>query len=381
MGYSRGVFRRAFQVLAATALGGAVAAALATGACGTFGADADVPDAGAGDAGADGTGADGASADAAGEGSTTDGGCAGRASYCKTPPCVPEVFASTKSVNGLAVYGGWVYWTSDTTVSRKPTAGGPTDTFANNLSGTGPIVADQDGVFWLARGAGKIWKCPLTGSCPAPMLVATGPAVIANEAIGMAIDSEKVYWAAYGATGGGVFGAAKTGNGGAVSFSTEVGEKFIAVDGTSLYWQTNCAGAFSRKKDMSDLAGPLPVTCTSGQGGLALSKSAVFIGGDEVIRYPILSGGVATLALTATDGDRVSGLAVDCANDVYWTQQIDGAPSLVRMPESAFVPGGPVDASTRETLAMTPRTVSIVADSSGIYWGAGSEIRRLLRQP
>ena len=381
MGYSREVFRRAFHVLAAAALGGVVAAAIATGACGTFGSDDVVPDAGTDGAVTEGAVADGAVTDAAGEASTTDAGCPSRASYCKTPPCVPEDFESTSGVGGLAVYGGWVYWTNETTVSRKPTAGGATETVAGNQSGAGPIVADQDGVFWLARTAGTIFKCPLTGPCSTPMLVANGPAVTANEAIGMAIDSEKVYWAAYGAPGGGVFGAAKTGNGGALSFSTEVGEKYIAVDDTRLYWQTNCAGAFSRKKDMSDLAGPLPITCTSGQGGLALSKSAVFIGGNEVLRYPILSGGVAKLTLTATDGDRVSGLAVDCANDVYWTQQVDGSASLVRMPESAFVPGGPVDASTRETLAMTPRTVSIVADSAGIYWAGGSAIRRLLRQP
>ena len=376
MGYSRGVFRRGFHVLAATALGGVVAAAVATVACGTFGAEDGVPDAGANDAGAEGSGADGSS-----EGSTTDAGCAGRASYCKTPPCMPDPFASTSGLNGLAVYGGWVYWTSDTAVSRRPTAGGTIDTVASGLSGLGPIVADQDGVFWLARTEGKIFTCPLTGTCPAPRLVAVGPAVADNEAIGMAIDSEKVYWAAYGTPGGGVFGAAKTGNGGAVRFSPEVGEKYIAVDGTNLYWQTNCAGASSRKKDLTDAVGPLPSTCTSGQGGLALSKSAVFIGGNDVIRYPILSGGVATLALTVTDGDHVSGLAVDCANDVYWTQQVNGSPSLVRMPESAFLPGGPVDASTRETLAVTPRTVLIVADSSGLYWGSGSEIRRLLRQP
>ena len=378
VGYSMRVFCRAIHVFAAAALGGAVA----IGACGTsYGADDGVADAGAADAGTYGPGTDGSSTDAAAEGSTTSAGCSSRATYCKTPPCVSEVFTSTNAVNGLAVYGGWVYWTTDTAVFRKSTAGGATEMVAGSQIGAGPIVADPGGVFWLVRSAGKIFTCPLTGACPAPKLVATGPAVAGNEPIGMASDSEKVYWCAYGGPDGGVFGAVKTGDGGAVRFSNELGEKYVAVDDTTIYWQTNCAGAFSRKKDLTDAVGPLPTTCTTGQGGLALSQGALWIGGNELVRYPIRSGGVAALTLTPADGDRVSGLAVDCANDVYWTQQVDGGASLVRMPESAFLGGGAVDASTRETLATTPRTLSIVADSSGVYWAAGLEIRRLLRQP
>lgn len=293
---------------------------------------------------------------------------------------MPEAFATTGPIGGLAVHAGWVYWTSGAEVLRQPVDGGLTarEVLASAQSSAGPMMADADGVFWFDRDAGKVWHCPLTGACT-PTLLASGPAATANEAIGIGLDRDNVYWSAYRAGGdGGVFGTSKDG-GPLQAISMQSSAKYVVADSVNVYWLTNCGGAFSRKKDRTLPEAPLAgfTACTSGQGGLALSANALFIGGNELVRIPLGAGPLAKVAVP----EIVRGLATDCANAVYWTQMVDGIAALVTLPESAFLADGGVDIGARVTLAADTSSSLIVAAESGLYWAGNSTIMRLVSKP
>lgn len=309
-----------------------------------------------------------ASADALGQ------PCTQPLAYCAS--CT-ETFANTDGAENLALSGGWLYWTTSSgRVMRQPTNGGSLgqQTLAQGQDAPRALAADERGVFWLNTATGMILTCAPTpsGGCT-PKSVATGPPASPDETAGMALDATHVYWAAFGLPdggAGGVFGAPRDG-GALLELSRDPGAQYVAVDDLNVYWLTNCTGAARRPKDGIGLEVPLPPkTCTFGSGGLVLDEKAVYVGGRELVRIPLVG---ATSSLPKTD---LAGLAMGCT-DLYWSEPQDGGTALVRLPRDSFHADGTVNAQARETLARNAGGNVMVVDRSGVYWSAGTSIMRL----
>ena len=183
---------------------------------------------------------------------------------------------------GVAVYGGYVYWTDPDSAARGggvwklPTDSSPTD------GGTGVLVAAESspfritvtptGIFYLKyTNMDAVMKVPLSGGTPVVL------AAIAN-------DTQDAF--------------------------------DIVADTTDVYWTMSSAGKVLK---VSQNGGPI-ITLASGQGwgfALAIDQSDVYFGADlcSIRRVP-KSGGAVTL-LTNGQGGYVHDMVVD-DQAVYW---------------------------------------------------------------
>jgi hypothetical protein len=309
-----------------------------------------------------------------------DGGanpCAVRARFCEAGACRVETFGTTADTAfGLAVRDGWVYWTTAKGVYRQPESGGVTDIqkIADTTAG-GPLVLDQDGLFWLERDNGKLMTCamPIQGPC-SPKQIA--PSVVGgNEMLGMGLDKERVYWTVSGG-GGGAFGVPR--GGGQVITYYDQGAQFIVADDKNVYIQTNCGGSFFAPKDGTGSPVELTRMCTFGAGGLAMDSRAVYFGGVQITRVPRGAGAQATLSTL----EHIEGLAEYCGDLHYVQRSTDGGGYLARVPTSAFPDtGGDVSQRALEVLMRGVATGAIAVGSFGIYWTNDNDIMRLRRDP
>jgi hypothetical protein len=227
-------------------------------------------------------------------------------------------------------------------------------------------------VFWLDRDSGQVKACdfPLQVPCAA-RLVATGPSG-GNEAVGIALDKQRVYWAVaqYGA-----YAAPRAG--GAIVTYRDGGSQFVVPYADNVYVQTNCNGGY-----VSPAAGAPSLTrvsdmCTYGAGGLAAGPEGIFFGGTQLTRVPTNRGAVATVATSTY----ISGPALACG-DLYWIQSFpDSGTALFRLPASAFGDDGGVAVGARELLLFGPNGGDVAVGDLGVYYLVDGAVRRVRRDP
>ena len=146
----------------------------------------------------------------------------------------------------IAVYGTNVYWNGYSTdtgasLSKAAISGGSPAPLAVALGNVGPIVVDAAGIYWIAGmgPTGGVQRLALSGGAAVTLVpVSTG----LNAAIG--IDSTNVYWV--DPDFGKVMKAALTGDSPPVTLALGQGgggmQHLLAVDATSVYWNTQVNG-------------------------------------------------------------------------------------------------------------------------------------------
>jgi hypothetical protein len=182
-----------------------------------------------------------------------------------------------------------------------------------------------------------------------------------DDILSIAIDTENVYW--YSA--GGAVKRVPLGGGSIVTLASgtpalgATGHRYLAVDGTNVYWITPTA------LNAAPLAGgpttaltALPVSGSNPNPG-TLSASSIAVGGgyvywgdlsDQIMRIPVAGGTPELLA----SGTYVTEIALDETN-LYATS----GKSVIEVP----LAGGPVT-----TLATGTFPASIAVDADDVYW-------------
>jgi hypothetical protein len=237
--------------------------------------------------------------------------------------------------SGIAVHGGWVYWTNYDTagtggtksgaVMRVSTTGGTPQVIAQGQSFPWAVVADDTSAYWTCNGSGVLRKAPVGGgtatviaqNCEFPNN--TGPGTCENPA-GIALDSTSVYFVDQL---DGVFKVPLAG-GTPVYLSSAAFPVGVAVDGTNVYW-TNASSSQFQFANASVQSVPL--------GG----------GSDNTIASPLTKAwGIAT--------DGVS---------VYWTEYL--SPGVVQK-----APRGGGSTTTLASAQTFPYGIAV--DGTNVYW-------------
>jgi virginiamycin B lyase len=144
-------------------------------------------------------------------------------------------------VNGVAVDGAHVYWTTGTTIGRANLDGSGVDrNFIAGITNPTGMAVDAAHVYWADPFEGAIGRANLDGSGVDQSFI-TG----AGSPYGVAVDGAHLYWA--NGFGHGTIGRAKL-NGGGVdqSFIRDTSPAGVAVDGAHVYWTNTDTDAIGR---------------------------------------------------------------------------------------------------------------------------------------
>jgi hypothetical protein len=236
------------------------------------------------------------------------------------------------NVNGsvwfIATDGTNVYWTdrTDAFIGYVSVNGGVVGHLANDVASSQPygIAVGGGFVYWADFGSGGIWRAPAAGNHPSNATqvgTATSPT-------GIGAMSGQVLWSEYaGFVYRGTNGAStspgtpltSTTNGGA-----NVDSRFLATDGTRIYWTMSDGNAVWTVPNAGGTATPIS-TVEAEPWGIAVDTSGVYWVNKNpngamanTIRRAQLVNGAWVVSTIAQNQGGPSSVAVD-ATAIYWT--------------------------------------------------------------
>jgi hypothetical protein len=229
-----------------------------------------------------------------------------------------------EAASGLAVGGGYAYYTGSTAVKRVPLDGGDAQTIADGQLVTGAIAVSEKFVYWAngqVQGQARVLRAPLGGGTIE--VVASGlhfPGAIV-------VDATDVYFVESCCSNQGLWRVSKDG-GAAVRIADIPARTFafgLAVDRTSVYWTQDAFG----------------------------------MGDGQIMRLAKQSGATEVF-VPAQPG--VGAVAVDAWNVYWYVSEGNGGPT--RAVRRRALAGGEVgDLATDEAEALG-------ADGTFVWWGA-----------
>jgi hypothetical protein len=282
------------------------------------------------------------------------------------PPAPRELVAEVAS--GLAVGGGFAYYTTDHAVRRVSLEGGDPETIADGQLPTGAIALSERYVYWAngqVQGQARVLRAPLAGGMPE--VVASGlhfPGAIA-------MDATDVYFIESCCSSQALWRIAKAGDARPIKLADIPARTFafgLAVDRTSVYWTQDAFGAgdgqimrFAKRDGTID--GVVPAQ--PGVAAVAVDAWNLYWivttanGGPQsaVRRRPLAGGGIVELA-----ADPAEAVAAD-GRFVWWssheTTDAGGHARLRRMGNAG---------SDAATFAQGKQITHIAFDFSRIAW-------------
>jgi hypothetical protein len=168
------------------------------------------------------------------------------------------------------------------------------------------LALDATHVYWTNQGNGTVMKAPLAGGTAVELTAGL------DTPIGIAVDATHAYVAAQGSVvelplAGGV----------ATTLASGAFDAWgVAVDATHVYWTTSTSVARTTKQPGGSVE--LIATASIGEGFIAVDGSGVYFtaeGDDAVMKAPLAGGSTVILASDQYDP---RGIALDASN-VYWT--------------------------------------------------------------
>jgi hypothetical protein len=238
----------------------------------------------------------------------------------------PVMLASASGGAGIAVDGSSVYWTNigrtDGPVMKVPRDGGPAVALATSQPAAVGIAVDANNVYWSdIMGAGVV-KASL---CGGPPVALAPPCCVFN----LAIDATSVYFHYWNGSNGSPIAIRKVPIAGGPTVTLADGQRGasgIAVDATSVYWNT-VSGVV--KMPLSGGAVQTVVSVVDVPTDLALDETSVYFRSfaDGTVRKAPIGGGSSVVLASGQKFPQSlaplgNGIAVDRAC-VYWT---DGVP-------------------------------------------------------
>ncbi|WP_197041488.1 hypothetical protein [Chondromyces apiculatus] len=224
---------------------------------------------------------------------------------------------------GIAVAGGWVYWTnySGGTVRRVPVAGGAEETLASGPMNPKGITVTDTHVYW-ANNDGTIMRHPVTGPLQQFEVAFSAPG---TKPYGVALGNGGLFWAVASADVG-VIEYLPLG-GGPPSRIAELQDLplYVATQGDHVYWVNTGAGPSIVRAPMA--GGPTEVLATSasaGAYGLAVAGPDVYFTNHQqgtITRTSSSPPAAEQVILTGQGKPRLIA-ADDLA--IYWVNQTSG---------------------------------------------------------
>jgi hypothetical protein len=240
------------------------------------------------------------------------------------PARAPQILAS-EAASGLAVGGGYAYYTSGNAVKRVPLEGGDALTIADGQLVTSALAISEKYVFWAngqVQGQARVLRAPLGGGTIE--VLASGlhfPGAIV-------VDATDVYFIESCCSNQGLWRVAKDGAPMPVRIADIPARTFafgLAVDRTSVYWTQDAFG----------------------------------MGDGQIMRQGKQSG--ATEVFVASQPG-VGAVAVDAWNVYWYVAQSNGGPSRA-IRRRALAGGDVVDLAADEAEALG-------ADGTFVWWGS-----------
>jgi hypothetical protein len=229
-------------------------------------------------------------------------------------------FVATDGVN--------VYWTdrTDNYIGFAGVNGGASGKLAVDAASSQPYGIATNGafVYWADFGSGSIWRAPIAGAHPvAPTQMGSG-----SGTTGIGVTGSNVLWSEYAGfvhkgalTGGATAGTALTT---ATNPKASVDTRFLATDGTTIYWTMSDGNAVYAVPLAGGTAVPIS-TVEAEPWGIAVDASGVYwvnknASGAQAntIRRATLSGATWTVTTVASAQNGPASIALD-ASTIYWT--------------------------------------------------------------
>lgn len=215
---------------------------------------------------------------------------------------------------GVAVFGGYVYWTTYTTVGRAKIDGSDViNDFVTGFTLANYLAVDAGGIY-VADGkmGGGIYHAPLSGASPTKLVSLDG-------ASGVALTATSLFWCP---EQGDVFSAGRDGSNPA-TWLAMTGAYSIATSADHLYFTNNGGNAVRRVPlDRTTAAEDLAAN-EQNTFGVAVDEDTVYwtdYGSSLVRARPLLGGGSRTIAAQQLNAGGVA-VSVDA---IYWTIPSDG---------------------------------------------------------